>query len=78
MAGGGFVFLLLPFQYLVGWGIINLVISINLFLFSTLCEPEAQAQKFGVPRSGSPFAKSRSRFDVVYRNGINRHPLGGC
>jgi hypothetical protein len=29
MAGGGFVFLLLPFQYLVGWGIFNLVISIN-------------------------------------------------
>ena len=31
MAGGGFKFLLLTFQYLVGWGIINLVISVNLF-----------------------------------------------
>jgi hypothetical protein len=31
MAGGGFKFLLLTFQYLVGWGLINLVISINLF-----------------------------------------------
>jgi hypothetical protein len=33
MAGGGFVFLLLPFQYLVGWGFINMVISMNLFRF---------------------------------------------
>jgi hypothetical protein len=33
MAGGGFTFLLLTFQYLVGWGIINLVIGINLFRF---------------------------------------------
>jgi hypothetical protein len=31
MACGGFKFLLLTFQYLVGWGIFNLVISINLF-----------------------------------------------
>jgi hypothetical protein len=31
MANGGFKFLLLTFQYLVGWGIINLVISMNLF-----------------------------------------------
>jgi hypothetical protein len=31
MAGGGFEFLLLTFRYLVGWGMINLVISINLF-----------------------------------------------
>jgi hypothetical protein len=31
MAGGGFKFLLLTFQYLVGWGIFNLVISTNLF-----------------------------------------------
>jgi hypothetical protein len=31
MAGGGFGFLLLTFQYLVGWGLINLVISMNLF-----------------------------------------------
>jgi hypothetical protein len=30
MAGGGFEFLLLTFQYLVGWGIINLVISKDL------------------------------------------------
>jgi hypothetical protein len=29
MAYGGFKFLLLTFQYLVGWGIINLVVSIN-------------------------------------------------
>jgi hypothetical protein len=33
MACGGFMFLLLPFQYLVGWGIFNLVISMNLFPF---------------------------------------------
>jgi len=31
MAGGGFRFLLLPFQYLVGWGLIKLVFSVNLF-----------------------------------------------
>jgi hypothetical protein len=31
MANGGFRFLLLPFQYLVGWEKINLVISVNLF-----------------------------------------------
>jgi hypothetical protein len=31
MAGGGFTFLLLTFQYLVGWEIVNLVISMNLF-----------------------------------------------
>jgi hypothetical protein len=36
MAGGGFTFLLLPFHYLVGWGIINLVISMNLFRFQQL------------------------------------------
>ena len=33
MAGGGFKFLLLTFQYLVGWGIFNLVISMNLFRY---------------------------------------------
>jgi hypothetical protein len=33
MAVGGFKFLLLTFQYLVGWGIFNLVISMNLFRF---------------------------------------------
>jgi hypothetical protein len=33
MAGGGFVFLLLTFQYLVGWGFINMVFSVNLFRF---------------------------------------------
>jgi hypothetical protein len=33
MANGGFRFLLLPFQYLVGWGIFNLVISMNLFRY---------------------------------------------
>jgi hypothetical protein len=31
MAGGGFRFLLVAFQYLVGWGFINLVLSMNLF-----------------------------------------------
>jgi hypothetical protein len=31
MANGGFKFLLLTFQYLVGWGIFNLVISKNSF-----------------------------------------------
>jgi hypothetical protein len=31
MAGGGFRFLLLTFQYFVGWGLIKLVISMNLF-----------------------------------------------
>jgi hypothetical protein len=31
MAGGGFKFLLLTFQYLVGWGLIKLVFSVNLF-----------------------------------------------
>jgi hypothetical protein len=31
MAGGGFKFLLLTFQYLVGWGIFNWVISMNLW-----------------------------------------------
>jgi hypothetical protein len=31
MANGGFKFLLLTFQYLVGWGRINLVITKNLF-----------------------------------------------
>jgi hypothetical protein len=34
MADGGFKFLLLTFQYLVGWGIINLVISMNSFRLS--------------------------------------------
>jgi hypothetical protein len=33
MANGGLSFLLLPFQYLVGWEIFNLVISVNLFRF---------------------------------------------
>jgi hypothetical protein len=33
MACGRFKFLLLPFQYLVGWEEINLVISMNLFRF---------------------------------------------
>jgi hypothetical protein len=31
MANGGFAFLLLPFQCLVGWGLINLAISVNSF-----------------------------------------------
>jgi hypothetical protein len=31
MANGGFKFLLLPFQYLVGWEEINLAISKNSF-----------------------------------------------
>jgi uncharacterized membrane protein len=31
MADGGFSFLLVTFQNLVGWGIFNFVISINLF-----------------------------------------------
>jgi hypothetical protein len=31
IAGGGLTFLLLPFQYLVGWEEINLAISMNLF-----------------------------------------------
>ena len=31
MANGGFTFLLLTFQYLDGWGIFNLVISMNSF-----------------------------------------------
>jgi hypothetical protein len=31
MAGGGFRFLLVGFQYLVGWGLFKLVISVNLF-----------------------------------------------
>jgi hypothetical protein len=33
MANGGFRFLLLTFQYLVGLGIFNLVISMNVFRF---------------------------------------------
>jgi hypothetical protein len=33
MAGGGFEFLLLTFQCLVGWGLNNLVISVNLFRY---------------------------------------------
>jgi hypothetical protein len=33
MANGGLTFLLLPFQYFVGWGLINLAISMNLFRF---------------------------------------------
>jgi exosortase/archaeosortase len=33
MAIGGFKFSLLTFQSLVGWGIFNLVISMNLFRF---------------------------------------------
>jgi hypothetical protein len=36
MAGGGFTFLLLPFQYLVDWEEINLVISMNSFRFQQL------------------------------------------
>jgi len=36
MANGGFRFLLLTFQYFVGWGLINLVISMNLFRFQQL------------------------------------------
>jgi hypothetical protein len=37
MPGGGFMFLSLTFQYLVGWEEINFVISIILVLFSTFC-----------------------------------------
>jgi len=33
MANGGLMFLLLPFQYFVGWEKINLAISVNLFRF---------------------------------------------
>ena len=33
MANGGLTFLLVAFQYLVGWGIFNLAISMNLFRF---------------------------------------------
>jgi len=33
MANGGLAFLLLPFQYLVGWEEINLAISMNSFRF---------------------------------------------
>jgi hypothetical protein len=33
MANGGLGFLLLPFQYLVGWEEINLPISMNSFLW---------------------------------------------
>jgi hypothetical protein len=46
MAGDEFKFLLLTFQYLVGWGIFNLVISMNLFRFQQLagyrCQPLAR------------------------------------
>jgi hypothetical protein len=33
MANGGLTFLLLPFQYLIGWEKINLAISVNSFRF---------------------------------------------
>ena len=36
MANGGLSFLLLPFQYLVGWEEINLVISMNSVRFQQL------------------------------------------
>jgi hypothetical protein len=36
MADGGFKFLLLTFQFLVGWEEINLVISLNSFRFKQL------------------------------------------
>ena len=36
MAGGGFIFLLVTFQYLVGWGIFNLIISIDYKSRNTL------------------------------------------
>jgi len=36
MANGGLTFLLLPFQYLVGWDEINMVISMNLFRYQQL------------------------------------------
>jgi hypothetical protein len=35
-ANGGLTFLLLPFEYLVGWGIINLVFSMNSFRYQQL------------------------------------------
>jgi hypothetical protein len=36
MANGGLTFLLLPFQYFVGWEEVNLAISMNLFRFQQL------------------------------------------
>ena len=36
MANGGLTFLLLPFQYLVGWEGINLVISVNSFRYQQI------------------------------------------
>jgi hypothetical protein len=36
MADGGFRFLLVAFQYLVGWGLINSVISMNLFSYQQI------------------------------------------
>ena len=48
IACGGFSFLLLPFQYLVGWGEINLVISMNLFHFQNIESYQRCAKKLGV------------------------------
>jgi hypothetical protein len=33
IASGGLWFLLLPFQYLIGWGLIKMVFSVNLFRY---------------------------------------------
>jgi hypothetical protein len=43
MADGGFKFLLLTFQYLVGWGIFNLVISKNLVRFQQLASYQCRS-----------------------------------
>ena len=69
MAGGGFSFLLLTFQYLVGWGIFNLFISMNSF----------RLVSFDNYQRRSPFrllGGRESRPDITYRDGLSADPLG--
>jgi hypothetical protein len=64
IAGGGFRFLLLTFQYLVGWGIINLVISINLLRFVYFVSQRLMRLWRKSYQCGSPFLQKRER-DLV-------------
>jgi hypothetical protein len=53
MANGGFKFLLLTFQNLVGWGILNLVINMNLFRFVHFENYHLPAEVLSARRQGA-------------------------
>jgi hypothetical protein len=61
MADCGFKFLLLAFQYLVGWGKINLVFSMNLFrlVHYETYQRRSLLVRHLVGRSAHPLASNR-------------------